>query len=639
MTTTCELHLRRRTLLGAGTLGTAAVLGLDPAARAAGSEPGLQPDHITLNPTEDNTTTLTVTWRTSPEVQTPHLQVSADTANPWGFDTVTVDASDSVTRDSGAGYEHTHHSATATGLQPGTTYLYRVGDGTNYSGWMPVTTCDPDAQRTSLIAMGDIQTGHTEHWTRVALAALKDRPQARALITAGDQVNTWDSAAEWHALNRAAGKLPRTMIWNPAVGNHEYRSTDSGELSAQYRDQFDLPLNGPDDFEHFAETVYYHDVDDIRVVTMNTYYRIPRNTADELRWLTSQAAWLDEILTDSPREFTIVVMHYPVYSSSPDRGNPELRAYIEPVLEKHGVDLVLAGHDHAYVSGQREMAGEDTGPVFVTSSSSNRQYPLQVTDWYDNGALPRTAYHSRSTYQLIDVEDGTLSYTAKDSTGAVTDEWEIIHHPEGGRTVTHVGGVGIPEEHLPEEDPTSPFVDVDPSDEHFEAMLWAYDSGVARGWADGTYRPLTAVNRDAMAAFLHRLAGEPAVTLPKTSPFSDVAPSAEHYAAIIWAHQEGITTGWSDGTFRPTAPIARDAMAAFVYRFAGSPDAAAPDVDPFTDVSKTSKFAKEIAWMKAEGIAEGWSDGTYRPLQDVKRDAMAAFLYRLQVENGIEYAG
>jgi hypothetical protein len=305
---------------------------------------------------------------------------------------------------------------------------------------MPFTTTDPSTEKTSLIAMGDIQTGIAEQWTRVAAAALQDRPDARAMITVGDQINTWNSEDQWHQLFNAAGTTPRQMQWIPAVGNHEYRSTSSGELSPQFTAQFDLPENGPDDFPHFEETVYY----DVRVVTLNTYYRIPLDKAEEQRWLDAQARWLDEVLTDNPREFTIVNMHYPVYSSSPDRGNPELRATLEPVLEEHNVDLVLQGHDHAYVSGKRDAtnATHESGPVYVTSSSSIRQYSLDYSDWVDNGADIKTAFHSRSTYQLIDVEGETLTYTAKDSTGLLVDQW-TIKHTGNENVVRHEGGIGV----------------------------------------------------------------------------------------------------------------------------------------------------------------------------------------------------
>lgn len=426
------------------TAATLLLVGQTTAVADTTSGPSAAPDRITLNPTADNTTTQTVSWRSAAGTATPQAQISPDTANPWGFRTTTVPAQETHTQTTDLGYTQDFHSATFTGLQPGTTYLYRVGDGSTWSGWMPLTTSDPGAERTSLIAMGDIQTGIKDHWTRVAAAAHDDRPDAAAMITVGDQVNNFDRDAQWDELFTAAGSIPREMMWIPAVGNHEYRSTDSGELTPQFRNQFALPANGPDDFPHFEETAYFTDVDDVRVVTMNTYYRIPVEKAEEQRWLDAQAAWLRQVLADNPREWTIVNMHYPVYSSSPDRGNPELRATLEPVFEEFGVDLVLQGHDHAYVSGQRDMGARDTGPLYVTSSSSNRQYPLDYSDWVENGADPVTGYHSRSTYQLIDVEGDRMTYTAKDSTGAITDQWTIEHKGKDNK-VRHVQGVGLPE--------------------------------------------------------------------------------------------------------------------------------------------------------------------------------------------------
>ncbi|HIY24761.1 MAG TPA: alkaline phosphatase [Candidatus Brachybacterium merdigallinarum] len=183
--------------------------------------------------------------------------------------------------------------------------------------------------------------------------------------------------------------------------------------------------------------------------------------------------------------------------------------------------------------------------------------------------------------------------------------------------------------------PQPPFTDVPFGIEHYEAMAWMKDTGISTGWADGTYRPLQPVHRDAMAAFLHRLAGEPEVDLPEASPFTDVDPGDEHYEAIVWAAQSGITTGWSDGTFRPTEPIGRDAMAAFVYRYAGEPEFDAPAISPFTDVPTTDLFYTEVAWMHERGLATGWADGSYRPLQPTKRDATAAFLFRLSHEQNI----
>ncbi|PMC76956.1 5'-nucleotidase C-terminal domain-containing protein [Brachybacterium sp. UMB0905] len=185
------------------------------------------------------------------------------------------------------------------------------------------------------------------------------------------------------------------------------------------------------------------------------------------------------------------------------------------------------------------------------------------------------------------------------------------------------------------------FSDVNVGDMFYDEIMWMAESGYSTGWKEddgtSTFRPLEPVNRDAMVAFLYRMAGSPEVSYPRSEPFRDVKRGDEHYDAIIWAYQQGVARGWSDRTFRPTEPIARDAMAAFVYRYAGSPDVPELTEDPFSDVSKDSKFAAEIAWMKSEGITTGWPDGSYRPRASTKRDATAAFLYRMNEEQGITY--
>lgn len=133
-------------------------------------------------------------------------------------------------------------------------------------------------------------------------------------------------------------------------------------------------------------------------------------------------------------------------------------------------------------------------------------------------------------------------------------------------------------------------------------------------------------------------APEGGIVLPgaecNTQYFSDVTPDMQFFNDICWLKEKGITTGWPDGTFRPVTPVARDAMAAFLYRQAGSPDVTLPKDPSFTDVPADNMFYKEIEWMQAKGIAAGWDDGTYRPLNDTNRDAMAAFIHRA-VNQGI----
>ncbi|WP_143711642.1 S8 family serine peptidase [Paenarthrobacter aurescens] len=182
------------------------------------------------------------------------------------------------------------------------------------------------------------------------------------------------------------------------------------------------------------------------------------------------------------------------------------------------------------------------------------------------------------------------------------------------------------------------FADLPVGAQFFDEISWLAARGISTGWteADGSksFRPVQAVNRDAMAAFMYRLAGSPAFNAPAVSPFADITPSTQFYKEITWLASQGISTGWIEAngskTFRPVQPVNRDAMAAFMYRFAGKP--AFVDSQVFVDVPPGAQFHAEISWLSGAGISTGWTaaDGskTFQPLVPVNRDAMAAFMYR-----------
>lgn len=183
-------------------------------------------------------------------------------------------------------------------------------------------------------------------------------------------------------------------------------------------------------------------------------------------------------------------------------------------------------------------------------------------------------------------------------------------------------------EHQDEYITPSRFSDVKSGDQFYTEISWLAQRGITTGYPDGTYRPLESVERGAMAAFFYRMAGSPQFTAPSTPSFSDVPTTHPFYKEIEWMKARGITTGWPDGTYRPNAPVNRDAMAAFFYRYAGSPHVDLPATSPFKDVPANSQFYREITWLASTGISTGWPDGTYRPVTPIARDAMAAFIYR-----------
>lgn len=187
------------------------------------------------------------------------------------------------------------------------------------------------------------------------------------------------------------------------------------------------------------------------------------------------------------------------------------------------------------------------------------------------------------------------------------------------------------------------FSDVNRGTPFYYEITWASYFGIARGvlsinglGAQWLFQPVQPVNRDAMAAFLYRLAGSPAFTPAATSPFIDVPTTNQFYKEISWLAEEGISKGWPIGggarEFRPLQPVARDAMAAFLFRFSRASTVGPPSESPFADVPIDSQFIEEIAWLAETGISTGWDTGNgtrvFRPLQPVNRDAMAAFMYR-----------
>jgi hypothetical protein len=174
-----------------------------------------------------------------------------------------------------------------------------------------------------------------------------------------------------------------------------------------------------------------------------------------------------------------------------------------------------------------------------------------------------------------------------------------------------------------------PFTDVTITNPFCFDIEWMADEGLTTGFPDGTFRPGDTITRQALAAFLWRLVGEPEPA-PDAPTFDDVPESHPFHEAISWLAGEGITTGFDDGTFRPTGAVTRQAMAAFMWRLVGEPEPA-PDAPTFDDVSESHPFHEAISWLAEVRISEGFADGTFRPANAITRQAMAAFVRRYSV--------
>ena len=164
------------------------------------------------------------------------------------------------------------------------------------------------------------------------------------------------------------------------------------------------------------------------------------------------------------------------------------------------------------------------------------------------------------------------------------------------------------------------------------------DIGIMSVWGDMVFTSNFS-GWEVDASFVTDVAGR-TVTADDSLPvpaatFPDVAPANPFVADISWLTDLGITRGYADGTFRPAGTVSREAMAAFLYRFAGEPTFTAPATSPFLDVATTHPFYKEISWLADTGISTGTitpAGAYYKPGDSVSRGAMAAFLYRFAGE-------
>lgn len=127
---------------------------------------------------------------------------------------------------------------------------------------------------------------------------------------------------------------------------------------------------------------------------------------------------------------------------------------------------------------------------------------------------------------------------------------------------------------------------------------------------------------------------KPLCTVP---PFSDVAVDNLFCGEIKWATDEEIVKGYVDGTFKPQRDLSRQTMSVYLYNLAGMPRGPKPtcDRDEFPDVLKDNRFCGYIDWMVDNGVVNGYSDGLFRPAAPITRQSMAAIIMRYNVLTGI----
>lgn len=370
--------------------------------------PSELPDRIVTNWTTEPSTSFSVTWRTSTAVARAFAEIAEAAAGPaFEKNSRRLPAvTEAYTTDQGSA--HTH-SVTFTGLRPATEYLYRVGDGKDaWSEWISFRTASASPAPFTFLYFGDAQNRIRPMWARVVRKSLEFAPGARLVIHAGDLINNHNRDEQWGEWHEAAALLHRSVPALPVPGNHEHGRADDGSrrITVNWRPQFTLPLNGVPGIE---ETNYFIDFQGVRFVALNS------NEKQQ-----EQAEWLDRILADNPNRWTVAFFHHPIFSGARKRDNKQLRALWQPVFDRHGVDLVLNGHDHVYARTRLVRGdGKPGGTVYVVSVSGPKMYELDARPVFAR-TLERT-----QLFQVIRVDGGVLAFEARTASGALADSFRL----------------------------------------------------------------------------------------------------------------------------------------------------------------------------------------------------------------------
>lgn len=315
------------------------------------------PSNVVMNLTDDNTTSVTITWATKYSITDTDIELIDYSANPQFSGKATkskniVSSYESTHRSyPGANFgfigffdlskEYIKHVITLKDLEPGKKYSYRVGSE-KYGWWSEagtITMSGGDKEAFTFIGITDPQAqceSQYETYAGVMKAATALYSDARFTVSSGDQVDLGTTSKQWSYFFNSTNTF-MNMPFMPATGNHE----DDG---AVLKENFTLP--GVPKQDETTGTYYSYDYNGVHFTVLNT------NDLDDDKDLSdAQINWLKEDIKGSNARWKVVILHKALYANGiyyKDKETVALRQQLSVLLPSLGVDLVLQGHNHVY---------------------------------------------------------------------------------------------------------------------------------------------------------------------------------------------------------------------------------------------------------------------------------------------------
>ncbi len=392
--------------------------------QVAGAASGA-PDDIRLTLSESPRTTQTVGWRTDSTVTVGKVQY-ARIGNP--FTTVASGTPEVLSTNVG-----TIHLFTATlrSLEPGTRYQYRVGNGTSWSSTYTFETEKAVEESFDFLVFGDSHEKKPSYsvWNKTASQAFKDNPQAKFFVSLGDLIYSGRDYLQWQAWFSACKDVVARIPVFPVIGDHEPRGTTSKELWQRpeyFVKLFKVPQNGPD---NFIGEVYSFDYGSAHIAVLNSSFTYEfADSADRQKMIDAETVWLDADLASTGQPWKIVIYHDATYNLSPDRSGVYTKEYFGPIIDKHHVDVVFNGHDHAmarsyFMKNEEFVSTASQGTVYFISgrTGNNVKESLGRRIWHPFFYDPQ----AQTCYLVVSVDHTTLTVKTRLADGTLVDDFRI----------------------------------------------------------------------------------------------------------------------------------------------------------------------------------------------------------------------
>lgn len=171
------------------------------------------------------------------------------------------------------------------------------------------------------------------------------------------------------------------------------------------------------------------------------------------------------------------------------------------------------------------------------------------------------------------------------------------------------------------------FEDIPEGSAYYDGVRWAVRAQVMDPDSETLFGADNTVTRGELIRIFYRLAGSPPVTRPDHSPYEDVDESDPNYDAYLWARDQQITSGWNDGKFHPEAPLSNASTVALLHRADGSSKIQLTGTSPFSDVTSSTPFYRQIVWASRRGVSTVSEGDAFAPTEHTSKARVAMMLY------------